>query len=142
MIPIKQKHNHCFVSCLASCLMDDEGKKLQEYLVNSFSLELQKDSVNEGIALDTGKMEEIIIATGLYKYARHISKDNEQMKADLKNGVFDLKKIMLTSVTGQLHCWRIDSIQEDGLMVMEPMIGDFIHINSGYFMMDEGPPDA
>jgi len=32
---------------------------------------------------------------------------------------------MLMSTTGDLHGWRIDAVEEDGLIVMEPMSGKF-----------------
>jgi hypothetical protein len=43
----------------------------------------------------------------------------------LKAGKFPLKKVILFTTDGERHGWRIDAVEEDGLRVMEPMIGDF-----------------
>ena len=47
MIPFREKPNHCFVACLASCLADDGDIKLQELLVRFFSEKLRYRQSNK-----------------------------------------------------------------------------------------------
>jgi len=126
MIPFRQKPNHCFVACLASCLADDGGIKLQELLVRFFGEKLRRgEGVNEGIPPFTKDMEEILVESGVCQKAESITSGHDKLIADLKAGKFALNKLVLMSTSGQLHGWRIDAVEEDGLRVMEPEIGDF-----------------
>lgn len=126
MIPFRQKPNHCFVACLASCLADDGGAKLQELLVQFFPKKLRRgEGVNEGIPPSTKDMEEILVASGVCQRAESVTSGHDQLIADLREGSFTLNKVILMSTSGELHAWRIDAVEEDGLRVMEPMTGDF-----------------
>jgi hypothetical protein len=129
MIAMREKPNHCFPACLASCLTDDGGTKLQELLVRLFPDKLRYGKgIEEGIPPTTKEMEELVVAVGLCKKAAHLTFGHDKMIDDLKNKQFpanDLNKFLLISTTGERHCWRVDAVEEDGLQVMEPMIGDF-----------------
>jgi hypothetical protein len=126
MIPFRQKPNHCFVACLASCLADDGGIKLQELLVRFFPEKLRHgQGVNEGIPPSTKDMEEILVASGVCQKAESITSGHDKLIADLKEGKFALNKLVLMSTSGELHGWRIDTVEKDGLIVMEPMSGNF-----------------
>ena len=126
MIPFRQKPNHCFVACLASCLADDGGAKLQELLVQFFPKKLRRgEGVNEGIPPSTKDMEEILVASGVCQRAESVTSGHDQLIADLREGSFTLNKVILMFTSGMLHAWRIDAVEEDGLRVMEPMTGDF-----------------
>ena len=126
MIPFREKPNHCFVACLASCLADDGGIKLQELLVRRFPEKLRfGQGVNEGIPPSTKEMEEIVVESGLCQSAKSITTGHDILIGDLKAGKFPLKKVILFTTDGERHGWRIDAVEEDGLRVMEPMTGDF-----------------
>jgi hypothetical protein len=126
MIPFRQKPNHCFVACLASCLADNGGAKLQELLVRFFPEKLRYgQGVNEGIPPTTKDMEEILVASGVCQHAESITLGHDRLINDLREGKFILNKLILMSTTGELHGWRIDAVEEDGLRVMEPVDGNF-----------------
>ncbi|SRR6266487_4116520 len=126
MIPFRQKTNHCFVACLASCLADDGGAKLQELLVKFFPEKLRHaKGIEEGIPASTTEIEQLLQESGLCEKATSIQAEADTMIADLKEKKFALNKLLLISTTGDRHCWRIDAVLDDGLRVMEPMTGDF-----------------
>jgi hypothetical protein len=59
LIATREKPNHCFPACLASCLADDGGIKLQELLVRLFPAKLRYGKgIEEGIPPTTKETEE------------------------------------------------------------------------------------
>jgi hypothetical protein len=129
MIPMREKPNHCFPACLASCLADNGGNKLQELLVGFFPDKLRHGKgVEEGIPPSTKEMEELAVAVGLCKKAAHLTLGHDKIIDDLKNQrwpVNRLDRFLLINASGARHCWRVDAVEEDGLRVMEPMDGGF-----------------
>ena len=133
---VHQKHNHCFVACVASMLCDNADtltQQLQKLIVSEFPLELQKGTKDEGVAVNESAMRNVLVGLGLAQTLHSPGCDDPRYLFNLLvNGGFDFTKVLLCSNIEPKHCWRVVGAYENTLSVMNPFaFGEGRNVSEG-----------
>lgn len=102
---------------------DNNTDHLQELIVSKFHEELQEGTDQEGVAVNENAMRNVLVGLGIAQTVHAVEAEPDAMLRDLKNGLFDLSKVLLCSTTDSRHVRRVSHVSNNQLFVIDPASG-------------------